>query len=85
MQQVITSAQAKKITRDPAIARPEGWDCFAYGANSAMSFRSFCRRYPAARLARSIVGSHAASARAIAVELSEWLDEFEQALPKATR
>lgn len=71
-------------SRSPTSARDEGWDCFAYGANSAMSFRSFCRRYPAARLARSIGREHAESARALATELTEWLDEFEQALSRVT-
>lgn len=52
---------------------------------SAVGFRSTCRKYPAAELARGIDPGEVAKCKNLIAELQEWLDEFEQNLPKEKR
>jgi hypothetical protein len=50
---------------------------------SLAAFRSiFCRRYSAKVLARGLKPDEVAGARALITEVQEWLDEFEQHLPR---
>lgn len=44
--------------------------------------RSHMRRHPAAEMAKSLGEKSVQTARQIAIELTEWLDEFERHLPK---
>lgn len=46
------------------------------------TFRAVCRKNPPVELARGMTVDEAKKAREIVVELQEWLDAFEQALPK---
>lgn len=45
-------------------------------------FRSFCRRHSARDLATTMRVDEAEKARLFIIEMQEWLDEFEQCLPK---
>lgn len=58
----------------------KAWSAFSRDATSV--FRWFSRRHSAKQLARDMSPDEAASARKIARELADWLDEFEQHLPK---
>lgn len=44
--------------------------------------RSFCRSNAAKECARELLPREVAAARAMAIELQEWIDEFERFLPK---
>jgi hypothetical protein len=56
----------------------------ASGGGCIMIFRSFCRtNSDAAALARGLSADEARMARAMVRECSDWLDNFEQHLPKA--
>lgn len=64
------------------------WSIFGQGYASrlnATQFRSFCRNHPPVPLARGLHEDEVDKARAIAIEISEWLDAFEQALPKQSK
>lgn len=61
----------------------DSWVKFATAAGSATPFRSYCRAHPARELAFGMTLGEAAKARLVVVEIQEWLDEFEQHLPKA--
>lgn len=54
-------------------------------SGSAHGFRSFCRKYAAAEFAAGMTADEAARLREFAIELSDWLDTFEQHLPKEKR
>lgn len=58
------------------------WTTFSSSAGAAMHFRSFTRQHGASELARGMTADEASRAREIAREITEWLDEFEQHLPK---
>lgn len=62
--------------------KSEAWNSFTRPVNSPMSWRTYCRGNDARSLARGMVADEAQSARRIVVEITEWLDAFEQALPK---
>lgn len=47
-----------------------------------LRFRNFCRKHNPRDLALGLTESEATKAREIAVELIEWLDEFEHCLPR---
>ncbi len=49
---------------------------------SLASFRSFCRGHSASELASGLTGDEPEKARSYVIEIQEWLDEFEQFLPK---
>lgn len=59
----------------------EGWKRFG-SANSPRQFRSFCRSTNAVELARSLSPDESLKAREVVIEIGEWLDTFEQHLPK---
>jgi hypothetical protein len=66
----------------------DAWTVISRGGGSGVtlsSCRSFCRRYKARDLARGLVGDEVDASRKLATEISEWLDEFLQALPKKTK
>lgn len=48
----------------------------------ASTFRSFTRKNPAKELAKGMSFDEAEKCREVVVELQEWLDEFEQNLPR---
>lgn len=52
------------------------------GGNSFTGFRAWCRRHDARSLSMGLTAEEAGKARAAALEIAEWLDAFEQALPK---
>lgn len=60
----------------------DSWRALSGGASCAVQFRSFCRRWEPKKLAAGLAPDEASKASAIYTELSEWLDAFEQALPK---
>jgi len=51
----------------------------------ASHFRSFCRNNDPKTLARNMTVSDARKAREIVIEIQEWLDTFEQYLPKEAK
>lgn len=62
-----------------------GWLAITEG-RGLMNFASYCRHHgdPVA-LAKSLTNSESIRAQRMVVEASEWLDAFEQALPKTTQ
>lgn len=79
----------RKIPPSPMSARnyvrtsgSDGWRDFRKLGGS-FQFRTYCRQFSARALAKSLRPDEAAKALVIIVELQEWLDEFEQHLPKA--
>jgi hypothetical protein len=62
----------------------DAWVRFAHDGQ-AVSFRSFCRRTNPQVLARAMDQSEASKAREFVREVQEWLDTFEQFLPKAVK
>lgn len=68
------------ITRGASSQRSDGW--VAFSAGGIPSARSFCRANDAGSVARSLTRDESLRAREMAQEISEWLDAFEQALPK---
>lgn len=66
--------------------RPDGlseaWSMFSGRNYGATQFRTYCRGHSARSIASGLTKDEASRARAIVVELQEWLDEFEQYLPK---
>lgn len=65
----------------------EAWRTIAgaCGGNSMLGFRSFCRGRDAETLARSLNSDEIDKARALVTDITEWLDEFEQNLPRKRR
>lgn len=56
---------------------------FSQGSSSCpISLRSWTRKHSAVELAQGMTVDEAKKAREIVIELQEWLDAFEQALPK---
>lgn len=51
-------------------------------SREAISFRSTLRRYTPAQVFKAMTAQELNNAYALATEISEWLDEFEQRLPK---
>lgn len=62
------------------LSSSESWKAITTGG--LFSIRSFCRRYPAASLARGLRFDEVPSAQAMITEFMEWLDELERHLPK---
>lgn len=62
--------------------RREGSSSWKLIANNLMGFRAFCRRTLAGVTARNLEPSEISDARSIINECVEWLDEFEQHMPK---
>lgn len=58
------------------------WEAFGREPPGGGAFLAFCRRHKADELAKGLVGDEIKKSRAIVGELIEWLDAFEQALPK---
>jgi len=60
----------------------ESWKNLCEGHGGLLSFRSWTRKYPARELARGLSKDEGPRARIIVKEVQDWLDEFEQYLPK---
>lgn len=60
----------------------DAWKKFAHGGSSAGAFLSFCRNTEARHLAQALDIDEIKKARETIVEVWEWLDAFEQALPR---
>ena len=60
----------------------DSWKAFAGGATGTRHFMTFCRKHRARDVAIGIMPDEVDLARAIAIELSDWLDEFERNLRK---
>lgn len=60
----------------------DSWKKFAHGGSSTGAFLSFCRNTHAKDLALGLEIDEIKKARKIVVEVWEWLDAFEQALPR---
>lgn len=58
------------------------WQLLTQSNMGLMKFRSFCRGNQAKALARGLYLNEATAARSAVLEVQEWLDEFEQHLPK---
>jgi hypothetical protein len=61
----------------------DAWQSFAGTGQGVSHFRAFIRSHSAGKLAAELAPDEAEKARALVTELQEWLDEFEQHLPKA--
>lgn len=67
----------------PSEAKRNGQDHEYGGLRAALfSARSHTRKFKAAKVARSLQGTEVSTARMLVRELIDWLDEFEQHLPK---
>lgn len=78
--------QAPKPPSPSAILRGNRGGSAAYKAimsdpPSMQHFRTFCRKHDAYELARGLEDGERAKVRLMLVEITEWLDAFEQALP----
>lgn len=60
----------------------EKWRMVRESARNPFTCSMFCQSNDPAKFARALTPGESAMARKLAVELSEWLDKFEQALPK---
>jgi hypothetical protein len=60
----------------------DAWKEFNNSAWGVPTFRAFCRRHQAKSLAVGLASDESKKAREIVTEIQEWLDEFEQYLPK---
>lgn len=60
----------------------ESWRLLVHG-HGPMNFRSFVRGHNAKEIAKNLLPDEAPKIRAMIVEISEWLDELEQHLPKS--
>lgn len=65
------------------VGSTDAWNSFNTHGGSATAFRTWCRRNNPSELARAMKADEARKAREVAQELSDWLDEFEQHLPKS--
>jgi hypothetical protein len=72
----------KHVFRDVLRKGTKEWLAFSAQGGSVTGFRGFCRRYEPGEFARGMAPDEAAKARLVVVEIQEWLDEFEQYLPK---
>lgn len=63
-----------------AMSGSEGWKLISILGSGPTNFRSFCRKHNAVELARSLTADERSKAREIAVEIAEWIDDFERAL-----
>lgn len=54
----------------------------AHGGNTFIGFRAFCRANEAKPIAKGLAADEVAKVRGVLTEINEWLDEFEQYLPK---
>jgi hypothetical protein len=62
------------------------WHTLMYSSGGGLCHsRSFCRRFSASELARGLKLDEVDKARELVRELSDWLDEFEQHLPKPAK
>ena len=74
-----------RVLRQEAIGPiTNAWGKFSgrYGRAGATQFLSFCRAHSAKELARGLAQDEAIAARHCVGEIQDWLDEFEQHLPK---
>lgn len=62
--------------------KSEAWRKLVWSGASLSGFRGFCRANPAKELARALTSEEGHSARIYITDIQEWLDEFEQYLPK---
>lgn len=62
----------------------DSWKSIAsvYGGNSFLGFRAWCRNNPPKELARGLAADEVIKVRELAIEVSEWLDEFERNLSR---
>lgn len=60
----------------------KSWQMLHGRGPSAGMMTSFCRKYNPKEIARGLTPSEAIKAREMALEITEWMDTFEQYLPK---
>jgi len=60
----------------------DSWKALRHVSSGIGDFRSFCRRHPAKAFAHDLLPDEAIKARELVREIQDWLDEFEQHLPK---
>lgn len=63
----------------------KAWIALTQNAAGFPHFRAFCRRNEASEMARSLRADEAIKASEMLIEINEWLDKFEQYLPKQKR
>ncbi len=60
----------------------ESWKKLHHHGNSAGIMLAFCQRHDPKKLARGLTASESKGAKKMAIEIIEWMDTFEQYLPK---
>lgn len=81
-QNLVNARKVLSPIRNVRVGLARGSEAWVKFKLSAAYFTSFVRANNAADFARSLHADEWAKARAIVIELTEWLDAFEQALPK---
>lgn len=74
------------VIMNPRQSGSDAWRIFnANKGPSPSAFRAWSKSWPAAEMARGLTLDEARLAATICTELLEWLDAFDQALPKAAK
>lgn len=75
---------APSFFRDAFYGSSDSWVVLAgkNGRGSMQSFRAFCRKENPKTIAKSLSPSEAKKAKEMATEIIEWMDTFDQYLPK---
>jgi hypothetical protein len=83
-QEIINRTSVPAPTQIPRLSMTEAWRTWQHSSGIGQ-VRAFVRRTSAKELARKMTTSEANAARLTIVEIQEWLDEFDQHLPKDTK